>query len=188
LDLEVIIASSAAFISAVMALISWWYNRELSKGTVGLTEVKVTGSRDSADSVKIDFLYLFKNTGRETIRLTDLRLGHFDFNRRVFQQASKKVVANKIHGGSIFNYNNSLEISLSPDVSDEEIPHLLPRFAGKHALIIRLTYQGDSLFSRKEKCEKYFLGYEGRGGVYQLTMEEYEDMESGLPSEFKKDD
>jgi hypothetical protein len=81
-----------------------------------------------------------------------------------------------------------LSITINPNISDEDLPDLLPNLVEKHALVIRLAYKGDSLFSRREKCEKYFLGYEGRGAVYQLTMEEYEDMEAELPTKFKKDD
>lgn len=117
-----------------------------------------------------------------------MRLGHFDFSRKVFEQVGKKLVVNRIHGDSIFNYNSSLSITIKSNISDEDFPDLLSNLVEKHALVIRLAYKGDSLFSRREKCEKYFLGYEGRGAVYQLTMEEYEDMEAELPTEFKKDD
>jgi hypothetical protein len=48
-----------------------------------------------------------------------------------------------------------------------------------------LKYKGSSIFSRKETAEKYFLGYEGYGAVYQLTEDENKEIEGELPQDFK---
>jgi hypothetical protein len=38
---ETIIATIAALVSSIMAFISWWYSRELSKAAISMVDVKV---------------------------------------------------------------------------------------------------------------------------------------------------
>lgn len=180
-----IIATTAALVSALMAFISWWYNRELSKASVSLVEVKVDGKRVDKDKLSINFLFLFKNVGKETLKISELRLGHIDFKKKIFEQVGKKPILNPIHPESVFNYSTSFIMNVDPQIPNERIGDILPTIAGKHAIILKLKYKGSSIFSRKETTVKYFLGYEGYGAVYQLTEDEYREIEGVLPQEFK---
>jgi hypothetical protein len=182
-----IIAAGAAVISFVMAFVSWWYNREISRGRPALTEVKVTGHRPAPDKLQIKFLYLFTNRGRETLTVRNVRLLHFDFQNKTTKRVGRSVVSNLLHPRSIFNYNSSMLLDVNPDVSDEELERRLPALTGRHAFVVCVTYRTQSLFSWKEKTDKYFLGYEGRGAVYQLTQEEYDTMESHIPRDFRSE-
>jgi len=184
----VIIATTAALVSSIMAFMSWWYNRELSKAAVSLVKVEVDGKRVDKDKLSINFLFIFKNVGKETLKINELRLGHVDFKRKIFEQVGKKPILNPIHTESIFNYNTSFIINIDPQIPNEKIGDILPRIVGKHALILKLKYKGTSVFSRKEIPLKYFLGYEGYGAVYQLTEDEYREIEGELPQEFKVDE
>jgi len=183
-----IIATAAALVSSIMAFISWWYNRELSKAAVSLVEVKVDGKRVDKDKLSINFLFILRNVGRETLKISELRLVHVDFKKKIFEQVGKKPILNPIHTGSIFNYNISLIVNIEPEIPNEIIGDILPRIVGKHALILRLKYKGTSIFSRKEVTIKYFLGYEGYGAVYQLTEDEYREIKRKLPQEFMADE
>ena len=180
-----IIATTAALISSLMAFTSWWYNRELSKAAVSLVEVKVDGKRVDKDKLSINFLFLFKNVGKEMLKISELRLGHIDFKRKIFEQVDKKPILNPIHTESVFNYSISFIINIDPQIPNERIGDILPTIAGKHAIILKLKYKGSSIFSRKETTVKYFLGYEGHGAVYQLTEDEYREIEDELPQDFR---
>lgn len=182
-----ILATGAALISAVAALVSWWYNREISQATVSLAEVKVTGSRIAPDRVKIDFLFVLKNAGKETLKILELRLGHYSFGNKVFEQVGEKPILNPIHGGTIFNYSTTLSTTIDPKTLNKAIGVIMPKVVGKHALILTLEYKGQSFFSRSVKQDKYYLGYKGLAGVYQLTEQEYDEMKGDLPSDFAKD-
>jgi hypothetical protein len=83
------IATVAALVSALTVLISWWYNRQLSRAAVSLIKIKVNGKRVDKDKVSINFLFLFKNTGKETLKIRGLCLGHVDFKRKIFKQVAK---------------------------------------------------------------------------------------------------
>ena len=179
-----VISSIAALFSFFMAFISWWYNRELSKAAVSLVEVKVYGEKVDKDKLRINFLFLFKNVGKETLKITELRLAHFDFKIKNLTLGDKKRILNPIHAESIFNYPFSFTILIDPQISDEKIGNILPKIVGKHAIILKLKYKGCSIFSRKETI-RYFLGYEGYGAVYQLTEDEYKEIEEKLPQEFR---
>jgi hypothetical protein len=168
-----------------MAFTSWWYNRELSKATLSLMEVRVDGKRADKDKLSIDFQFLFKNVGKETLKISELRLGHIDFKRKIFEQVGKKPILNPIHTESIFNYSISFIINIDPQIPTERIGYILPTIAGKHAIILKLKYKGSSIFSRKETSVKYFLGYEGRGEAYLLTEDEYKEIEDALPQDFR---
>jgi len=180
-----IIATIAALVSSLMAFISWWYNRELSKAAVSLVEVKVDGKKSDKDKLSINFLFLFKNVGKETLKISELRLAHIDFKGKIFEQVGKKPILNPIHTESIFNYSVSFIINIDPQIPDERIGDILPTIVGKQAIILKLKYKGSSIFSRKETSVKYFLGYEGYGAVYQLTEDEYREIEGELPQEFR---
>jgi len=180
-----IIATAAALVSSIMAFISWWYNRELSKAAVSLVEVKIDGKRVDKDKLSINFLFLFKNVGKETLKITELRLGHIDFKKKIFEQVGKKPILNPIHPESVFNYSISFIMNVDPQIPNERIGDILPTIAGKHAIILKLKYKGSSIFSRQETTVKYFLGYEGYGAVYQLTEDEYREIKGNLPQEFK---
>jgi len=182
-----IIATAAALVSSLMAFISWWYNRELSKAAVSLVEVKVYGKRVDKDKLSINFLFLFKNIGQETLKISELRLGHIDFKKKIFEQVGKKPILNPIHTESVFNYSISFMINIDPQIPNEKIGDILPTIVGKHAIILKLKYKGASIFSRKETVVKYFLGYEGYGAIYQLTEDEYREIEGELPEDFRRD-
>lgn len=180
-----IIATIAALVSSLMAFFSWWYNRELTKPAISLVEVKVNGDRIDKDKLNITFLFFFKNVGKETLKINELSLAHIDFKNKIFEHVSKKPILNPIHTESIFNYSTSFIINIDPKISNESIGEILPKIIGKHAIILKLRYKGTSIFSWKESKMKYFLGYEGYGAVYQLTEEEYREIEEKLPQDFK---
>ena len=150
-----IIATSAALVSSLMSFVSWWYNRELSKSAVSLVEVKVNGKKVDKDKLSIHFLFLFKNVGKETLKISELCLGHMDFKRKIFEQVGKKPILNPIHTESVFNYSTSFIINIDPEIPNERIGDILPTIVGKHAIIIELKYKGTSIFSRKETTIKY---------------------------------
>lgn len=181
-----ILAISAALWSAVMAFLSWYYNRELSKAAIALMEVKVDGKRLSKDKLSINFLFIFKNAGKEAAKISELRLGHVNVKAKIFEQVGKKPILNPIHADSMFNYSNSFSISIDPQIPDDKVGEVLPNIVGSHAMIIFLKYKGKSIFS-KEQVQKFFIGYEGKGAVYQLTEDEYKMIEGTLPQEFKVD-
>lgn len=180
-----IIATTAALVSSLTAFISWWYNRELSMAAVSLVDIKVDGKRVDKDKLSIQFLFLLKNVGKETLKIGELRLGHIDFKRKIFEQVGKKPILNPIHTESVFNYSVSFIINIDPQIPNERIGDILPTIAGKHAIVLKLKYKGSSIFSRKEIPVKYFLGYEGHGAVYQLTEDEYKEIEGELPQDFR---
>jgi hypothetical protein len=182
-----ILATVAALVSSLMAVISWWYSRELSKAAISLVEVKVYGDRVDKDKLRINFVFIFKNVGRETLTIKELRLGHIEFKSKIFQQVGKKPILNPIHTESVFNYSIPFTVDIEPQIPNEKIGDILPTIAGKHAIILMLKYRGRSIFSRKETAVKYFLGYEGHGAVYQLTEDEYREIEAALPQDFRKD-
>ncbi len=182
-----IIATTAALVSSLMALISWWYNRVLSRAAISLVEVKVDGKRVDKDKLSINFLFFLKNVGKETLKISELRLGHIDFKRKIFEQVGKKPILNPIHTESVFNYSVSFIINIDPQIPNERIGYILPTITVKHGIILKLKYKGSSIFSMKEIPVKYFLGYEGYGAVYQLTEEEYKEIEGELPQDFKVD-
>lgn len=182
------IAVLAALVSAIMAFFSWYYNRELSKAAISLVEVKVDGKRIDKDKLTINFLFLFKSVGQETLKISELRLGHVDFKRKIFEQVGGKPILNPIHTQSIFNYSISFQINIDPQIPNERIGDILPTIVGKHALILKLRYKGTSIFSMKEIPIKYFLGYKGYGAVYQLTEDEYREIEGELPQDFRIDE
>lgn len=184
-----IIGVGSALVSACMAFLSWWYNRELSKATVSLvgTGVKVGRKRVGRDSVDIHFLFRLKNVGKETLRITELCLGHFDFKRKTFEQVPKTSIPNPMHREAEFDYQFAWEADIDPQIPDEKIADTLPIIVGKHALILSLKYKGTSLFPRRETSVKYFAVYEGYK-IHQLTSEdEYREMEGHLPQEFRAD-
>lgn len=180
-----IIATCAALISSLMAFTSWRYNRELSKAAISLVEVKVDGKRVDKDKLSINFLFLLKNVGKESLKISELRLGHIDFKRKIFEQVGNKQILNPIHSESVFNYPISFLIHIDPQIPNEKIGDILPTIAGKHAIILKLKYKGSSIFSREETSEKYFLGYIGYGAVYQLSEDEYKEIENELPQDFR---
>jgi len=189
------VAVIAALISAFFAFLSWrcasltWeYNRELSRPAISLVDVKVNGERVGKDKLKINFLFLFKNVGKETLRINELLIGHVDFQNSIFERLDKKVILNPIHPEAIFNYGISFLININPEITNEEVGRILPSRIGKHAIILTLKYKGTSVFSKKEIIEKYFLGYQGFGAVYQLEEQEYKGIEQILPKEFRIND
>jgi hypothetical protein len=182
-----IISASAALVSAFMALAAWWYNREISKAVISLDNVKVEGNRVEPGKLVVNIMYILRNGGKETLHIKELSVGHIDFRSKVFTKIGKKPILNPIHGGGVFNYSSTFHINIDSGISNQEIGNILPRVVGKHAIVLRLRYQSDSVFSKSIKTEKYFLGYEGYGAVYQLTEEEYDQIKDVLPVEFKVD-
>ncbi|MEW6675545.1 MAG: hypothetical protein AB1348_06040 [Nitrospirota bacterium] len=150
-----IIATTAALVSSIMALISWWYNRELSRASVSLVEVKVDGKRVRKDKLSVNFLFIFRNVGKETLKISQLHLGHVDFKRKIFEKVGKEPILNPIHTESIFNYSTSFIIDIDPQIPNEALGNVLPTIVGKHAIILKLKYKGTSVFSRKEMTIKY---------------------------------
>ncbi len=161
-----IIAAFAAMISAYMAHQSWYYSKELSKPAVSLLDVKVEGSRVDKDKLDIKFLFIFKNVGKE------------------------KAIINVIHSEAIFNHPvNFKVIDIDHKIPDkligEYLQTIFEKQLGKFAIIFKLKYKGTLVFSAKELQELYFIGYKGRGAVYQITDNEYKEMEAKLPEDFK---
>jgi len=97
---ETVIATIAPLVSSIMAFISWWYGRELSKAAISMVDVKVSGQRVAEDKLGVDFLFLFKNVGKETLRIRELRLGYIEFNRKVFEIVGRKPIFNPIQDSS----------------------------------------------------------------------------------------
>lgn len=181
-----VLSAVAACIAVLMAFVSWYYNRETSKGMLSLYDVKVSGNREKPDTCKIQFLFLFRNIGHHPLLVKKLQLGHYDFTRKVFQNVSKPLVVNDIYPESVFNYSTSFVLQVSPEVSDEQLSEQLPKLAGDHSLILIVQYEVKSLFSFGTRTLKSFFGYDGHGAVYQLTIDQYRDMEGTIPDEFKK--
>jgi len=180
-----IIATAAALVSATMAFFSWFYNKELSKAKISLIDVKVEGKREDVDKLKINLIFIFKNIGKETLKINELTLAHVEYKNKKFEQFKKKTILNPIHPESVFNYSTFFIIKINPNLPNEQIGQILPQITGKHVIIIRLRYKSITLFSMKEILIKYFLGYEGYGIVYQLNEDEYNEIREILPEEFK---
>jgi hypothetical protein len=164
-----IIATIAALVSSIMAFISWWYNKELSKAVVSLLDVKINGKREDKDKLVINFLFIFKNVGKETLKINEVCVGHIGFDGKKFEYVGEKSILNPIHPESIFNYSISFTVNIDLNIPDEKIIEILPTIIGKRAIILKLKYKGILIFSKKETEVKYFLGYMGYGSVYQLT-------------------
>ncbi len=185
-----IIAVIAALVSAFFAGISWWYNKERIKSAVALEEVKVEHKRVDSDKIDVKFLFIFKNVGEEPLKITGLSWGYFDFKKKIFGKPFKeRALVNAIHSEGIFNHPAIFTISgIDPQITDKFIgEYFQAKFEeiwGKFAIVFKLKYKGVWFFS-KEKTIKYFIGYKGRGSIYHIREDEYKEMESKLPEEFK---
>lgn len=182
------ISTIAMLICAFMASVSWWYNRELSKGTISLTDVKVHYEREGKDKVHIKFQFVLKNTGRETVKLSRISLGHIDVDKKDFEEVGKEPVVNPMHSESVFTYRAALTRDINPEIPDKEIRKFLLENVGRQVLILKLEHKGTSLFSFKQMVTKYFLGYEPRAGYYQLNRDEYEEIGALVPISFRVDE
>lgn len=180
-----IIATLAALVSSVTAYMSWRYNRELSLPAPSLTEVKVSANRLSRDKLDINFIFVFKNVGRETLKISEFRLAHFDDSDKKLNQVGGDVILNPLHTEAVFSYLVKLTKTIDPQVSDEAVQQLLPGIVGKHFFILKMIYKGKSIFSKKEMTTRYFLEYKGGGAVHQISAESYRQIEQILPEDLK---
>ncbi len=49
----------AACLAVLLAILSWYYNKEITKGLLSLYDVQVKGERVAPTRLKINFLFLF---------------------------------------------------------------------------------------------------------------------------------
>ncbi|MBC2705264.1 hypothetical protein [Desulfobacula sp.] len=184
-------AAFAAMISAYMAYQSWCFNKELSKPAISLIEVKVEGSRVVKDELEIKFLFIFKNVGKEPLKITELSWGFFDFKKNKFDKLGKsRAIINIIHSEAIFNHPVNVKLAgMDPTIIDKDIGKYLEinyeKLFGRFAIIFKLKYKGTLNFSSKEAKDLFFVGYKGRGSIYQIADREYKKMESKLSEDFK---
>lgn len=180
-----LIGVASALVSALMALASWYYNRELSRATISVVKVEIHHRRVKKDKLRLDVLWTFKNVGNETLKITHDRFGVIDFERRRFEEIPERPMLNPVHrGGSFGILLPFTTMDIDPQTRDEDIPDILPKI-GKHALILSLKYKGTSLFSWRDASLKHFVRLEGHNGVYQLSEDEYREIEEHLPQEFR---
>ena len=82
---------------------------------------------------------------------------------------------------SIFSFNFQ---DIDPKLSTGEIETSLPNWIGKIALILVIRYEGKI---SGIGVERYFFGYKGLSSAHQLSEKEYEEIESKLPNDFRRD-
>ena len=132
-----IIAAIAALVSAVMALLSWWYSKELSKPALSLTKVEAKAVRSEDKSkIQINFTYYFKNTGGQSLLIDDFKIGHITLEKKKFSMITKRIALNPIHPESGFNYTNNISTNVDPTISDHNLEKNLPNLFGANILII----------------------------------------------------
>lgn len=184
------ISAIAVLICAIMASASWWYNRELSQGAISLTDVKIDYETKEKNKLYIKFRFILKNTGRETVKVSKISVGRIDVDTKKFDEVGRKPVMNPMHGQSIFTYHAALKRDIDPAISNsnKEISKFLRENVGKQVLILKLEYRSTSFFSPKQIVTKYFLAYNPGVGYDQLTWDEYEEIESGVPICFRVDE
>ena len=184
-------AAFAAMVSAYMAYQSWRFNKELSKPAISLVDVKVEGYRVDKDELEIKFLFIFKNAGKEPLKITELSWGYFDFRKNEFEKIGKaRSIINVIHSEAIFNHPINIKLAgMAPKIPDKDIGKYLQinfeELFGKFAMIFKLKYKGTLSFSSKGAKDLFFVGYKGRGSIYQITDREYKKMEAKLSEDFK---
>jgi len=182
-----ILATSAALISALMAFLSWRYNREIFRPAPALYDVSNAVVVKDPNNLDVNFKFTIKNVGKERFTITDINVFRVDFQREIYQRVGQSPVLNPIHSDCIFNYEMKLfftdEGKEGRFAGDEkELAQKLPGLIGKQALILRVVYEG----SGKPPPMKYFLRY-SYPVVSLLTKEEYLEIEKYLPYEFKVD-
>ncbi|MCK4345990.1 MAG: hypothetical protein KAX05_11955 [Bacteroidales bacterium] len=179
-----VLATLAACISAFMAYKTGEYSKELSQAAISLLDVKVEGRRIDPSKVRLRFLFIFKNVGKEPLRVTERTWAHFDFKSKKFTHAGNtRGLVNTIHPEAVFNHPAILYLEeIDPQLTDSMIEALLPEWIGRHAIIFRIKFKGN-LSGINEI--KYFLGYKGKSTMYQLSDKEYQEIERFLPDDFK---
>jgi len=169
-----------------MAFISWWYNRVLSKPLISFDQVHVEEKREVKNIVKSCFTFLFKNIGKEPAVITKYSIGLTSLKFDDFNEMFKKEkFINPILPGSTFSHTISLDFSVDPDLSDDEIKKILPKIVKERVLITIFRYKVTSIFSKKETTIKFYSIYLGLGKLSQLNYDEYKEIESKLPKEYK---
>ena len=163
---------------------SWDFNRDISQASISLLNVKVEGKRVEADKVKLRFLFIFKNVGKEPLRVLERTWAHFDYKTEKFTHAGNTHgLVNTIHPEAVFNHPAILYLNnINSNLTDIQIEALLTEWIGRHAIIFRLKFTGTN--SGKKEI-KYFLGYKGKSVMYQLSDYEYKEMEPFLPEGFR---
>lgn len=179
-----VLSALAAAISARMAYKSWDYNKELNRANISLLNVKLEGRRTAPNQVELQFLFIFKNVGKETLTIDERTWAHFNFKNNTFTHAGNTHgLVNAIHPEAEFNHPAILYLNdIDSNLTDAQIDALLPEWIGRHAIIFRIKFAGG--ISGKNEI-KYFLGYKGKSAVYQLADQEYIEMEPYLPDGFK---
>ncbi len=172
-----ILAVAAAVWGALMAFLSWRFNRELNKAAISLISAKAKYKRISRETLKINFTFEFKNVGRETAWISEIRLGQINLEKNVFEQKVVNPMLNPMHTESIFNYSIGLIKSIDPQIADNDLKTRLPAIVGKTAIIF--------ILKDRRKWTKFYSLYQGTGMINQLNQEQYRAIEKNLPKEFK---
>jgi len=172
-----IFAVAAAVWSALMAFLSWQFNRELNKAAISLISAKVKHERISREALKINFTFTFKNVGRETAWISELRLGQINLEGDVFEQKVVNPMLNPMHTESALSYSIAFTKSIDPQTTDNDLKTHLPAIVGKTAIIV--------ILKDRRKWTKFYSLYQGTGIINQLNQEQYRAIEKNLPKEFK---
>ena len=174
----IIVVGAAAF-SALMAFLSWQFSRELNKPAISLTKYEIKHNRIAKDKLKIDLKFYFKNVGRQTAKISEIRFGEISLKGNVFEQTITKPMLNPINAESIFSFSTSLNKRINSQLTTEELEKSMPSIVGKSAIIVVLNESG--------KWIRFYLSYHGTKILSQLKVEEYKMIEGKLPDEFKAD-
>ncbi len=175
-------SAGAAILSAISSNNAYEYTKAINTASVSLLDVNVTVERTSLDSVSLKFLFIFENTGNETLRISSISASYFDFNTHNFSVIYEDhAILNRIHPGAVFNQPvNSWLTPIDKDLSNKEVERRIPEWT-KLSILMKIKFSSIA----KTDSVTYFMGYKGMSKTYQLSKNEYDKMKPFLPPRYK---
>jgi hypothetical protein len=178
-----IISALAAFVSALMAYVSYTNNKALSIASLSLNEFKIHVDKVVPDQneLRLRFSFILENIGEEPIQIFSIKVLHVDINqKKAMKSYDRGPFLNNFNSGSVFTHNVFQTFTVA-DLRERDKDRFI-QMIGDHAFIIRLSYIGSTY--KENKADLYFLKFNGRTSM--LSYDEYKHISGLLPQEFRR--
>ena len=168
-----VVATIAAAISALAAGITYWYSRQINRGSISIKHKSSQVERTEFDKQEVVVKFEFTNFGKEPVFLKKFEFLVFDLNLQEHKIDTQKPLIDWLHEGQSFPYTNRFEIkniSHRGEFSDQ-------------AIIMRISFKRRTTL--KTEITKIYLINRGTDpDMPYMTKNMYEKVRPKIPPRF----
>lgn len=168
-----VVATFAAAISALAAGISYWYSRQINRGSISVRSKSSQVEKTELDRREVSVKFELTNFGKEPVFLEEFEFLVFDLNLQEYKTDTQEPMIDWLHEGQSFPYTNRFTIYANTQRG---------KF-GKQAIVIRISFRRRTT-SKTEYSKIYLINRGTDPDMPYMTKNMYEKIRPKIPPRF----